>query len=135
MKLVSTSSVIILAILAINSSVKCNIVKITEGDVNGTTMTSRRGNRFNAFLNIPYAEAPTGSLRFRAPVPKRPWNGTHDATKYGKMCIQYDDRTEVHFNEDCLQLNVFTKEIQPVALKPVIVFIHGGVKTVFNLHA
>lgn len=29
-------------------------------------------------------------------------------------------------NENCLHLNVYTKELQPKTLKPVMVWIHGG---------
>ena len=31
--------------------------------------------RVQKFLNIPYAEAPVGMLRFEKPQPKKPWNG------------------------------------------------------------
>lgn len=38
------------------------------------------------FLGIPYAQPPTGDLRFRAPVPlNSTWNGTRDAVKYGDI--------------------------------------------------
>jgi carboxylesterase type B len=33
------------------------------------------GIKVQKFLNIPYAEAPTGELRFEKPQPKKPWNG------------------------------------------------------------
>lgn len=29
-------------------------------------------------------------------------------------------------NENCLHLNVFTKELEPETLRPVMVWIHGG---------
>ena len=40
------------------------------------------------FFNIPFAQAPTGELRFKEPVPVTEWtNGTLDGTKYGKTCM------------------------------------------------
>ena len=35
------------------------------------------------FLGLPYAEPPTGPLRWRAPVPVAPWTGTLSADEYG----------------------------------------------------
>lgn len=90
-------------------------------------MQSRSGVPFNAFLSIPFAEPPIGALRFRSPVPKQPWNGVLDCTMFGPMCIQ--QWSGLFGSEDCLQLNVFTKNLpsnDTIELKPVIAFIHGG---------
>jgi len=90
-------------------------------------MQTRSGVLFNAFLGIPFAAAPIGELRFRAPIPNQPWNGTLNGTIFGPMCMQAG--AGPFASEDCLQLNVFTKNLpsnETVELKPVIAFIHGG---------
>ena len=38
-----------------------------------------------AFLGVPYAEPPTGLLRFSNPQPLSLWNGTRDATQFGEV--------------------------------------------------
>lgn len=100
------------------------IVDIEDGPIRGTEMNSRLGVTFKAFLRIPFAQAPTGDLRFRAPLPALPWTGVLDGTAYGPMCVQTNARPDYGLVEDCLQLNVFTKSLTD--LKPVIVFFHGG---------
>lgn len=113
-------------------SVSCEIVRINDGLLQGTKMTTRKGVEFDAFLKIPFAEAPVpnspfGNLRFQPPVKKNPWTGTWNATEYGPMCMQMITRNETWpMDEDCLHLNVFTKNLGDSRLKPVIVFIHGG---------
>lgn len=114
------------------ASVSCEIVRINNGFLQGTTMTTRKGVTFDAFLKVPFAEAPVpnsplGNLRFQPPVKKSPWTGTWNATQYGPMCMQKITRGETwSVHEDCLHLNVFTKNLGNTTLKPVIVFIHGG---------
>ena len=44
--------------------------------------------RFEAFLGIPYAEAPVGKLRFAPPVPRALNGSTFDATSFGPACPQ-----------------------------------------------
>ena len=39
-----------------------------------------------SFMGIPYAEPPTGKLRFRPPQPLKLWEGQKDCTKFGKYC-------------------------------------------------
>ena len=85
---------------------------------------------------IPFAQAPIGELRWRAPRPAPSWEETRDATAYHNRCIQYadaqDGRSDSNLtigNEDCLYLNVATP---PKAHKntrkkrPVMFWIHGG---------
>lgn len=101
------------------------IIRIDDGFLEGTVLTSRRGVPFDAFMKIPFAEAPTFSLRFQPPVKKTPWEGIWNATGYGPMCMQGGAHAWP-MDEDCLHLNVFTKNLLQSPLKPVLVFIHGG---------
>ena len=62
------------------------------------------------FLGIPYAQPPTGPLRFHIPVSlNSSWTGRKNATEYGPECIGYCLDTESQGNyvsENCLTLNV-----------------------------
>lgn len=101
------------------------VIKIDDGFLDGTVLFSRKGVEFDAFMKIPYAEAPTYQLRFQPPVKKTPWEGAWNATSYGPMCMQSGSQAWP-VDEDCLHLNVFTKNLMKTPLKPVLVFIHGG---------
>ncbi|XP_038079405.1 cholinesterase 1-like [Patiria miniata] len=83
----------------------------------------------DAYLGIPYAEAPVGPLRFKPPVAKS-WSGELQATKLGNRCPQPPFNfgfTTVRgtFNENCLFLDVFVPQHAP-AKAAVLVFLHGG---------
>ena len=94
---------------------------------------------------LPFAEAPVDDLRFRSPLPARPWSGTRAAIAFGSPCPQFAspfagivDQEPGTFagEEDCLYLNVYapvmTPEQVPVAGNrlPVMFWIHGGGNTV-----
>jgi carboxylesterase type B len=107
---------------------KCEIIEIGDGKLEGTVMQTRKSIEFHAFLKIPYAEPPIGNLRFQPPVQNRKWEGVLNATIYGPICMQYLYDSMYGESEDCLHLNVFTKSLgNKNGLKPVIVYIHGGV--------
>ncbi|ROQ78074.1 carboxylesterase family protein [Streptomyces sp. NBC_01260] len=106
-----------------------DIIAITrQGKVRG-----RIRDAVAAFLGIPYAAAPFGIHRFRAPAPADPWEGVRDALEYGPTAPQRPYRPpldelipEVDIpGEECLNLNVWTPEAVGGAL-PVLVWIHGG---------
>ncbi|KAK6740153.1 hypothetical protein RB195_008555 [Necator americanus] len=80
----------------------------------------------NIFLGIPYAQPPTGDLRFRAPREANPYNQIYDATYYRPKCPQANAGDYV--NEDCLYLNVFTQKVgnQSSEAAAVMVFIDGS---------
>ena len=84
---------------------------------------------------IPYAEAPIGNLRWRAPRPASSWKGTRDATAYHSRCPQMpafysgkDFKNAMLGNEDCLFLNISAppSSSKPQGLLPVVIWIHGG---------
>jgi len=102
-------------------------VTITKGDVEGRALPSG----VNAYLGVPYAAPPVRDLRWRAPQPVQPWEGTYHADRFGPQCMQPQrgiltnqySGAEVT-SEDCLYLNVWAKPGLKKA--PVVVFLHGG---------
>jgi len=83
----------------------------------------------NAFLGIPYAAAPVGDLRWRAPAPPSKWTGVRQATEFGPRCMQGRIYSDMVFrdsgpSEDCLSLNVWAPA--DARKLPVMVWIYGG---------
>lgn len=78
-----------------------------------------------SWKGIPYAEAPTEDLRWRAPQDVSPWNGVREAYSYGEPCAQKYRAAALAGSEDCLVLNVWRPKSKSTQL-PVFVWIHGG---------
>ena len=97
------------------------VVRTRSGLVQGEISEQLR-----SFRGIPYAAPPVGDLRWRPPARVASWNGVHDASAFGDMCIQIDANNNLVGSEDCLTLNVFTASSGPVNNQPVTVFFHGG---------
>lgn len=102
----------------------------------GAVMGEKSGiQKITVFRGIPYAAAPLGDLRWRAPQPHAPWQGVRDCTHFGPAAIQTEHpvgsfyETEfyqggVEMSEDCLYLNVWTDLSREK--QPVLFWIHGG---------
>lgn len=112
-------------VLHIKLSLGQNItITIPNGKIKGKTETTKTNFKFYSFSGVRYAEPPVGNLRFKSPVPVKPWNDTYDATYEKNICYQTAvDSTWA--NEDCLFLNIYTPKISNDSL-PVMFYIHGG---------
>ncbi|CAG0921134.1 unnamed protein product [Notodromas monacha] len=106
-------------------------VKISSGIVRGRERTGPGGITYFSFPAIPYASAPVGPFRFKAPSSVPVWNGVLDvSSKSVPVCMHMELITkQVVGVEDCLVVNVFTpanlkEKVEPEL--PVMVYIHGG---------
>jgi len=100
-----------------------------SGRVWGTVEESRGGKRILAFRGIKHLQPPTGERRFKPPVPTESWGEEiKDAKHNGHICPQHlaTKRDTWVGDEDCLWLNVFTRDLVAAKKRPVIVWIHGG---------
>uniref|UniRef100_A0A336M9J9 Carboxylic ester hydrolase n=1 Tax=Culicoides sonorensis TaxID=179676 RepID=A0A336M9J9_CULSO len=104
------------------------IIHTKSGPIQGLLKKSELGDNYYSFERIPYAKAPIGELRFKAPVPIDPWNETLDASKEGPIPHCAKNHFDLPESEDCLNLNVYSKNIRPINDKklPVIIYIYGG---------
>lgn len=106
------------------------LVTTKHGDLLGVNKTSCYQTPYYAFHNIPYARPPIGQFRFRDPQPLDRWIGVRDASEPGNVCHQFDRLrpgvAKIIGSDDCLTLNVYTKNLTPDSPLPVMVYIHGG---------
>lgn len=101
----------------------------------------------DSLKGIPFAQPPVGNLRWVAPQLPSAWNGTRDATRFAKDCLQWDNSTglafetsegkelffffssrrnySIFFLADCLYLNVWTPKSVSKPL-PTMIFFYGG---------
>lgn len=79
-------------------------LSLTSGTFRGVA----NANGTDAWLGIPFAQPPVGSLRFKAPVPiTTPAADVKDASTFGNACPQVPrDSLGAPQSEDCLFLNV-----------------------------
>jgi len=98
---------------------------VGQGEIEGV-----ESNGFALYRGIPYAEAPVGNLRWKAPVPKAKWQGVYRADRWGDRPPQPIDPNqnggELGMSEDCLYLSIETPAKSLTDSLPVFVMIHGG---------
>ena len=73
---------------------------------------------------VPYASAPVGELRWKAPENPTSWEGVLDTTEAGNVGVQLSSG-EIIGSEDCLNLDIYRPNTDEENL-PVLLFIHGG---------
>ena len=93
-------------------------VTVTGGKIQGVPLKAGGA----VFKGIPFAAPPVGDLRWREPMPVKPWTGVREATNFGARCMQGGEGV----SEDCLYINVWTPEWPSKSRKPVMLWIHGG---------
>lgn len=109
----------------------CNELTLRVKTQGGTIEGLQMEDGVKAFLGIPFAEAPVGELRWRAPQPKSPWKGVLEAREFGCDPMQprlFSDMVfrGPAFSEDCLYLNVWTSAQKTTDALPVLIYFNGG---------
>merc|ERR1711868_329484 len=64
-----------------------DIIDTGSGNLQGKKVT-KNGKSHLEFLGIPFAEPPIGKLRFKPPVPVKPWSNVLEAFEDGFLCLQ-----------------------------------------------
>ncbi|XP_050035412.1 acetylcholinesterase-like [Dermacentor andersoni] len=121
------------------SSLNTPTVRTASGFVAGQRLHVEYGE-VETFYGIPYATPPIGRLRFRKPLPVKPWNGVLNVTMKTMACWQTDftplrnvSLTYPVATEDCLHVNVWRpshicdgEHCCSGKNLSVVVFIYGG---------
>ncbi|CAH1643315.1 unnamed protein product [Spodoptera littoralis] len=114
--------VLLFCCLAIVLGDDSRVVSTAQGPVRGRLLPS--GGVYG-FYNIPYASAPTGADRYKAPRPPPTWLTIFEAEDRKIICPQHFVTQTMNVQEDCLVVNVFIPDSDETNL-PVHVYVHGG---------
>ncbi|MBE7088442.1 MAG: carboxylesterase family protein [Clostridiales bacterium] len=117
------------------------VVTVSGGQISGLANSD---GSVAIYKGVPYAAAPVGDLRWKAPQEVEEWEGVKDCSLWGANAIQGEATTfsywtkefvqdvnpanyqnGVVYSEDCLSLNIWSST-QVTKDKPVLVYIHGG---------
>ena len=103
-------------------------VRVSNGVIEGIG-AQRSGVRI--FKGIPFAQPPTGVLRWKEPQPVKNWDGVRKAVQFGPRAMQAPIFGDMGFrsngmSEDCLYLNVWTPAQSGKERLPVMVYFYGG---------
>ncbi|XP_063826900.1 juvenile hormone esterase-like isoform X2 [Ostrinia nubilalis] len=122
-------SLIFFYTLATGNFVQLAMVRVNEGLLLGVRKKLSTGlGEYYSFKGIPYAEAPVGDLRFKDPIPIKPWRGVKEAIIHGSLCPQFSRVVNMYVpgSEDCLYLKVYTPDLKPEKPLTVMFYIYGG---------
>ena len=101
-------------------------VKTRQGVVEGFDQEGVK-----TFLGVPFAAAPVGDLRWRAPQAAPSWKGVREAKEFGDDPMQPNVFGDMNFrgparSEDCLYLNIWTCASSTADKFPVLIYFNGG---------
>ncbi|EDW81348.2 uncharacterized protein Dwil_GK11073 [Drosophila willistoni] len=106
-------------------------ITLPLGKVKGMKRKTIYDDEYFSFEKLPFGKPPIGELRFKAPQPAEPWNGTLDCTQFAEKPVQKGFLTGIIEGvEDCLYLNVYSKQLKSEKPLPVMVYIYGGAFTI-----
>ncbi|EDX10201.1 esterase P [Drosophila simulans] len=116
----------LLWIAAAESEADPLIVEITNGKIRG-----KDNGLYYSYESIPYAEPPTGALRFEAPQPySHHWTEVFNATQSPVACLQWNqfrnENNKLMGDEDCLTVSIYKPKKPSRSSFPVVVLLHGG---------
>lgn len=111
-----------------------DLIQLSHGKITGYASQDRQ---IRIYKGIPFAAAPVGELRWKAPQPPEKWTGIRECVKFGASPMQAKPVPfsmwsqeflipENPIDEDCLYLNVWTGAKDPQEKRPVVVWIYGG---------
>ena len=99
------------------------LVTTDRGDVQGRDFATSC-----AFLGVPYAAPTGGANRWKPPQPRAPWApAVVNATTASPVCAQVQQPSGTPTGvEDCLFMNIWTRDLTPDEPAPVLVWFHTG---------
>jgi para-nitrobenzyl esterase len=117
-----------------DQSLTLKVVRIEPGLISGDC---HEKTGVYVYKGIPFAAAPVGDLRWKAPQPALPWKGIRKCVAFGPSPMQPKPVPflflgpefvvpQEPLSEDCLYLNVWTAARSPKEKRPVLVWIYGG---------
>ncbi|XP_053614727.1 esterase E4-like [Plodia interpunctella] len=129
---------LVLVKLCFATDVETVKVQLEQGSLSGTVeKTLIKKQSYYTFRGIPYADPPTGKLRFKPPVAHTGWEETYEARENKPTCLQLSSRMRlgepygISGSEDCLYISVFTPDLK--GSKPIVVFDYNdNFRTGFN---
>ncbi|CAH2068918.1 unnamed protein product, partial [Iphiclides podalirius] len=121
---VEVSYFCVLSAASVRGLEAARLVYTSQGPVRGYKTP---GENIFIFYGIPYATAPTGSDRFKAPLPPPQWTETFEAVNMDIICLQlsYFPIGLEQQQEDCLVTNIYVPDTVETNM-PVVVYVHGG---------
>lgn len=98
-------------------------INLPEGQLRGCLKKTIYEDEYYNFEGIPYGQPPLGNLRFKAPLPAKPWSGVRDCLEFNVKPVQLNKLNgDVEGLEDCLYLNVYAKKVFEAFLNKTLKF-------------
>ncbi len=116
----------------------CSCTEQKKGEAVGLQVKTQYGvvegfeaDSVKKFLGVPFAQAPVGELRWKAPQPLQAWEGVREAKQFGDDPMQPNIFGDMSFrgsgrSEDCLYLNIWTTAETTADALPVLIYFNGG---------